>query len=305
MNEQPQSPLLSQWQEHLAHKRRLSPHSIRAYLGAAERLIAFLSEYHGEKPKAAILAALTLQDIRSFLARRRMDGLSNRSTARETSAVKAFLRFVQQQENPDAPPALPNVKAPRIKKTLPRPIAPDDIMALAHMIADRNAPKWVQARDWAVLMLLYGAGLRIGEACALPYAIFPLGDAMTILGKGNKERVIPLLPQVKQALEAYHKLMPFVLDRDDVLFRGVRGGALSPALVRRAMQQARVALGLPDSASPHALRHSFASHLLASGVDLRVLQELLGHASLSSTQIYAEADTAWLLDVYDSAHPRS
>jgi integrase/recombinase XerC len=296
--------LTNQWREHLANDRRRSQHTVRAYMATAERLIAFLQTHEGEAPTAASLLALSQSDLRSFLAARRGEGLANRSTARELSALRGFLNFVANSSGATnyVPPVM---RGPRIKRSLPRPVAPDQVMHLAHEIADRDARAWVQARDWAIILLLYGCGLRISEAMGLTGQVLPLGETLLLTGKSNKQRIVPVLPAVREAIDRYVELCPHVIDKADPLFRGTRGGALSPTLVRRMMQQARTVLGLPNSATPHALRHSFATHLLAGGADLRSLQELLGHASLSSTQIYTEVDAAHLLDVYENAHPRA
>lgn len=297
------SQLIGLWRGHLADNRRRSQHTVRAYVATAERLSAFLADHWGEPATAPRLSTVTQADLRAFLSSRRGDGLANRSTARELSAVRAFLAFVGEQGSTRT--AAPRMKGPRIKRSLPRPIAPDDIMALGDAMAARDAPAWVQARDWAVTLLLYGAGLRISEAMGLTAAVLPLGETLRVTGKGNKQRVVPVLPHLRDAINRYAALVPFALHSTEPLFRGTRGGPLSPALVRRAMMNARRLLGLPEDATPHALRHSFATHLLAGGADLRSLQELLGHASLSSTQIYTQVDAAHLLDVYENAHPRA
>jgi len=302
------SRLIARWRSHLADNRRRSLHTVRAYVATAERLLGFLGQHWGETPGAGRLGELSQADLRAFLASRRSAGLANRSTARELSAIRAFLAFAADDTaKPSAQPPVkgPRIKGPRIKRSLPRPIAPDDIMALGEAIAQRTTPVWVQARDWAVLLLLYGAGLRIGEATGLTGSALPLGETLRITGKGGKQRIVPVLPQLREAISHYATLVPFELAADQALFRGTRGGPLSPALVRRSMMHARRLIGLPENATPHALRHSFATHLLAGGADLRSLQELLGHASLSSTQIYTQVDAAHLLDVYENAHPRA
>jgi len=303
MTANPPPHLLERWRSHLADNRRRSLHTVRAYVATAERLVDFLGDHWGDAPTDRRLVSATAADLRAFLASRRGDGLTNRSTARELSAIRAFLAFAASEAGSESAP--PRLKGPRLKRSLPRPIAPDDIMALGDTMAARDAPAWVQARDWAVLLLLYGAGLRISEATGLKAEILPVGETLRIIGKGNKPRVVPVLPQLREAIAHYAALAPFALEPDQPLFRGTRGGPLSPALVRRAMMNARRLLGLPEDATPHALRHSFATHLLAGGVDLRSLQELLGHASLSSTQIYTQVDAAHLLEVYENAHPRA
>lgn len=291
--------LSAAWASHLARDRRRSPHTVRAYQATAERLTLFLAEHWGEGVDAATLAKVSAADLRAYLARRRSEGLGNASAARELSAVRGFLRFVGGEG------AAPRLKGPRVKKGVPRPVSPDEAVALAEDVADEAREAWIGARDWAVLMLLYGAGLRIGEAVGLGARIMPLGATLSVTGKRDKTRIVPLLPQVREAIETYVALCPWPLKRDEPLFRGAKGGALSPALIRRAVQGARGRLGLGERTTPHALRHSFATHLLGRGADLRALQELLGHASLSSTQIYTQVDAAHLLDVYRNAHPRA
>ncbi|MCH7629321.1 MAG: tyrosine-type recombinase/integrase, partial [Proteobacteria bacterium] len=201
--------------------------------------------------------------------------------------------------------AAPRVRGPRIKKGLPRPVTPDEAVNLAATVAEDAAEEWIAARDRAVLLLLYGAGLRIAEALGLPASVLPLGETLTVTGKGGRQRVVPILPIVRAAVDDYAAKVPYLLARDKPLFRGAKGGPLAQAMIQRAVARARTVLGLPPTATPHALRHSFATHLLGAGADLRSLQELLGHASLSSTQIYTKVDAATLLDVYRSAHPRA
>jgi len=292
--------LLEAWHNHLALARRRSPHTVRAYGATAARLLAALPE-----PQSwTSLAALDVADVRTQLAARRAEGIGNVSAARELSALKAFLAFARTQAGNAASPP-PRLRGPRIKKGLPRPITPDDAVNLAAMVADEGAEPWIGARDRAVLLLLYGAGLRIAEALALPASVLPLGDALTVTGKGGRQRVVPILPIVKAAVEDYAAHVPWPLKRGEPLFRGAKGGPLAQGMIQRAVARARTVLGLPATATPHALRHSFATHLLGAGADLRSLQELLGHASLSSTQIYTKVDAATLLDVYRNAHPRA
>jgi integrase/recombinase XerC len=294
------SALISEYRNFLTDNRRRSVHSVRAYVATAERLSTFLTDHWGHLPDRAALAAITAADIRAYLAYRRGDGLTNRSTARELSAIRSFLRFALGEEV-----TLPAIKGPRVPRSLPRPVNPDDVVALAQDIADTARESWIGARDWAVLLLLYGSGLRVSEATGLMGDVLPLGQTLRVTGKRNKTRIIPVLEQVKTAIQDYLELCPYPLAKDMPLFRGSRGGPLSPALIRRAVQGARGRLQLSDRTTPHALRHSFATHLLAGGADLRSLQELLGHASLSSTQIYTAVDTAMLLDEYMNAHPRA
>ncbi len=294
------SALLSEYRSFLADNRRRSVHSVRAYVATAERLSAFLNEHWGRLPDRTAIAAISAADLRSYLAFRRGDGLTNRSTARELSAIRSYLRFALGEDV-----TLPAIKGPRVPRSLPRPVNPDDVVALAEDIAETARESWIGARDWAVLLLLYGSGLRVSEATGLTGDALPLGATLRVMGKRNKMRIVPLLLQVKTAIEDYLDLCPHPVSKDAPLFRGSRGGPLSPALIRRAVQGARTRLQLSDRTTPHALRHSFATHLLAGGADLRSLQELLGHASLSSTQIYTAVDTAMLLDEYMNAHPRA
>jgi len=292
--------LVETWRQHLALDRRRSTHTVRAYMATAERLIAFLEEHRGEAVTAAMLASVGQADLRAFLTARRMDGIGNVSAARELSAVRGFMRFTGGEDA-----RVPLLKGPKVKRGLPRPISPDEAVALASDIAETAREGWIGARDWAVLLLLYGAGLRIGEATGLMGDVLPLGDTLRVTGKRGKTRQVPLLPQVRAAIDAYVAACPYPAERTQPLFRGARGGPLSAAIIRRAVQGARGRLGLSDRTTPHALRHSFATHLLGRGADLRSLQELLGHASLTSTQIYTQVDAAHLLDVYRNAHPRA
>ena len=290
--------ILAAWHSHLAEGLRRSPHTVRAYHAAAVRLVEAV-----EANDWAALARLDAAALRGQLARRRGEGLGNVSTARELSALKAFIAFARQRAGL-AEAAPPRLRGPRIKKGLPRPVTPDEAVNLATTVHEDAAEEWIGARDRAVLLLLYGAGLRIAEALALPASALPLEETVTVIGKGGKQRVVPLLPLVRRAVDEYARLCPWPLAPKEPLFRGAKGGALSQGMVQKAVVRARVALGLPDTATPHALRHSFATHLLGAGADLRSLQELLGHASLGSTQIYTKVDTATLLDVYRNAHPR-
>ena len=290
--------ILEAWHDHLTQGRRRSPHTVRAYSAAAARLLDALGDTDW-----AGLARLDAPALRTQLARRRAEGLGNASAARELSALKAFLSFARDQAGlPELAP--PRMRGPRVKKGIPRPVTPDEAVHLAETVAEDAAEDWIGARDRAVLLLLYGAGLRIAEALSLTGADLPLGEVLTVTGKGAKQRVVPLLPAVREAVADYLAKTPWPTVRDAPLFRGAKGGPLSQGMVQKAMARARTALGLPASATPHALRHSFATHLLGAGADLRSLQELLGHASLGSTQIYTKVDAATLLDVYRGAHPR-
>ena len=292
--------LIEEWRLHLAQDRRRSVHTVRAYVATAERLMDFLQGYRGGAVTRKLLASLGPADLRAFLAERRTEGLGNVSAARELSAVRTFLRFAGGSEA-----HVPAVKGPRVKRGVPRPVSPDEAVALAEDVSEQRSEGWIGTRDWAVLLLLYGAGLRISEALGLTGEILPLGETIRVTGKRGKTRIVPLLPQVREAMEGYLSVCPWKPIKNEPVFRGARGGPLSPALIRRAVQGARCRLGLSERTTPHALRHSFATHLLGRGADLRSLQELLGHASLSSTQIYTQVDAAHLLDVYRNAHPRA
>ncbi len=299
----PASLLARRWHDHLADDRRRSPHTVRAYVATAHRLIAFLAGYLGQPVDGAALAALKPRDLRAYLTKRRASGLSNASAARELSAVRGFLAFAAAAAGREA--NLPRLKGPKKPRGVPRPISPDEAVSLAGQAAAAAHQPWLAARDLALLMLLYGSGLRVAEALALTGAALPLGETILVTGKRGKTRIVPLLPQVRVAIEDYLAQCPWPAGRDEPLFRGARGGPLRGEIVRRAVRGARRALGLSERTTPHALRHSFATHLLGRGVDLRALQELLGHASLSSTQIYTAVDAARLMDVYRHAHPRA
>lgn len=295
--------LLEAWRSYLTHARRRSPHTVRAYLACAGRLLK-----QRESWSWSDLARLEGPDLRRHMANRRgangHGGIANASAARELSALKSFIGFAREQAGvPD--PAPPRLRGPRIRKGLPRPITPDDATNVADLVAGTSKEEWTGARDRAVLLLLYGSGMRISEALSLKGKDVPLSDIITITGKGGKQRVVPVLPICREAVAHYTAQCPWPLVPDGPLFRGTKGGALNQGMVQKVMAQARRALGLPDSATPHALRHSFATHLLGAGADLRSLQELLGHASLGSTQIYTKVDAATMLENYRSAHPRA
>jgi integrase/recombinase XerC len=276
---------------------------VRAYVATAHRFIDFLGRYRGEIIEPDSLLGLTAPDLRAFLAQRRAEGLGPSSAARELSGVRAFLKYAAEQAG--TPAQLPRTRAPKRPRTLPRPAAPDEAMGLAEDAAGAASAPWIGARDLAVLLLLYGAGLRVAEALSLTANMLPIGATLRVIGKRSKTRIVPIVPAIREAIEDYLRQCPFPISGETPLFVGARGGPLNPDLVRRSVASARRRLGLPDTLTPHALRHSFATHLLARGADLRALQELLGHASLSSTQIYTAVDAARLLDVYRHAHPRA
>jgi integrase/recombinase XerC len=289
--------LLEAWGDYLRDGRRRSPHTVRAYLAAANRLL--VATDIGCWPQVAGLDGLAL---RRQLALRRAEGLSNSSAARELSALKGFIAFARSQAGGEA--VSPRLRGPRIKRGLPRPITPDEAVNVADLVGGSATDDWIGERDRAVLLLMYGAGLRIAEALLLTGNDLPLGETLRVTGKGGKQRVVPLIPIVRSAVDSYLARCPWPATKDAPLFRGAKGGPLSQGMVQKAMAHARIVLGLPATATPHSLRHSFATHLLSAGADLRSLQELLGHASLGSTQIYTKVDSATLLDTYRNAHPR-
>jgi integrase/recombinase XerC len=295
--------LAAQWAAYLQHDRRRSAHTVRAYVATAHRLIDFLGKHRGEEILPGGLLDLGATDLRAFLAERRAHGLGASSAARELSGVRAFLTYAAEQQGHHA--QLPRTRAPKRPRTLPRPAAPDEAVELAENAAESASAPWIGSRDLAILLLLYGAGLRVAEALSLSAQVLPIGTTLRVTGKRSKTRIVPIVPAVREAVEEYARQCPYPLSGGTPLFVGARGGPLNADLVRRAVAAARRRLGLPDTLTPHALRHSFATHLLAGGADLRALQELLGHASLSSTQIYTAVDAARLLDVYRHAHPRA
>ena len=294
---------LARWLDGERGTRDLSDHTITAYQADLLAFLSFLGGYHGTPALPRTLADLTQTDMRAFAAEERARGLSPRSLARRQSAVRSFLRWISDHEGFDASRAL-STRSPRYRRSLPRPIAPDQARAVLEMAGAMHDTPWIAARDAAVLTLLYGLGLRIGEALALDGRDWPFADALLIRGKGGRERIVPVLPVAHQAVAAYLRLCPWPLTAETPLFRGARGGRLNHAAIEGAMVRLRHALGLPETATPHALRHSFATHLLAAGGDLRTIQQLLGHASLSTTQVYTGVDDAHLLAVHRAAHPR-
>jgi integrase/recombinase XerC len=295
------------WLRHLGDERRYSPKTLDAYERDVRQLLAFLTAHLGGAPSLKDLAALRPADVRAFLAARRAAGVGSRSLMRTLAGMRGFARYLERNGKGSVG-ALSAVRAPKIGKTLPRPlpVAAARRVADAELSADDVRAPWVHARDAAVLALLYGSGLRISEALSLKYEDFGSGrDAITVTGKGRKQRMVPVLPQVQKLVADYVALCPYDLPPDGPLFVGAKGGPLSARVVQLAMARLRGALGLAETATPHALRHSFATHLLARGGDLRAIQELLGHASLATTQIYTEVDAERLIEAYRSAHPRA
>lgn len=300
---------LQGWLAQLAHERRLSPKTREAYARDVATFLGLLARHLGRQPDMASLSALHPRDVRAVIAARRAEGIEPRTQMRFLAAARSFGRHMER-EGLGKVGALTAVRAPRIAKTLPRPVSAGEARALANpqTRAGEDREPWVLMRDAAVLSLLYGSGLRISEALGLHRRDMPLpgrGDQIIVHGKGGKMRMVPVLHTVLDVIDAYAQACPFELEPEKPLFRGAKGGALSPRIVQLAVERMRASLGLPDSATPHALRHSFATHLLSAGGDLRSIQELLGHASLSTTQIYAAVDAAALMAAWRSAHPRA
>ena len=297
---------LAAWLEHLAHERRLAANTLEAYGRIGRLYLAFLQRHRGEPQRLADLGTVSAAEVRAHLAERRSGDhpLAARSISQTLSAIRAFHAFLDRRCATPAP-QLALVRGPRIKASLPRPVSEDQARGLMQEPeTDPDSPPWEVARDRAVLTLLYGCGLRISEGLSLTRADAPLPETLRITGKGGKTRLAPVLPGVRSAVDAYLALQPFPLAPEDALFRARRGGPLTPRHVQAMVQRLRGRLGLPASTTPHALRHSFATHLLGAGADLRAIQELLGHASLSTTQKYTAVDARHLLDSYSAAHPR-
>ena len=299
---------MTRWLTHLRSERRLSPKTLEAYARDITQCLDFLCEHWGTRITLAKFSKLEASDIRAFMAMRRADAIAGRSLMRTLAGLRSFGRFLER-EGKGKVGALSAIRAPKVGKTLPKPLP----MAAAKRLADADEragetrETWVLARDAAVMALLYGSGLRISEALSLKRRDVPKpgeGDMLVVTGKGNKTRMVPVLQNVLQLIADYAGICPYALPPEGPVFVGARGGPLSPRIIQLAMARLRGALGLPDSATPHALRHSFATHLLSRGGDLRAIQELLGHASLSTTQIYTGIDSERLLEVYRSAHPR-
>lgn len=296
--------LRAAWLSHLSAERRMSMRSIEAYTRDLDGFFAFLAIHLGGAVTRQALKTLEPADIRAFLAARRAEGLAHSSLARALASLRSFFRFCARGHHFESG-AIEAVRGPRLKPKLPRPIAADDTSKMLNSAETRATEPWIAARDAALLTLIYATGLRIGEALSLDAAALDGRDTLVIRGKGGKERMVPILPAAREAIARYKERAPFALARGTPLFRGARGGPLSPRVVQLTMARLRQGLGLPDSATPHALRHAFATHLLENGADLRVIQELLGHASLSTTQRYTALDEGALRRVYTKAHPRA
>ncbi len=296
------------WLGWLASERRCSPHTLEAYSRDLRQFISFLCDHVGERVSAATFLTLLPADIRAFMARRRTQGVEGRSIVRGLAAIRSFARHLERNGKGKAAP-FSAVRSPKVARSLPKPLTAQAAISVTDVASRAGDLReaWILARDAAVISLLYGAGLRISEALAITRADAPIGrlDSVTVVGKGRKTRSVPVIPAVKRALDDYLALCPYPLPPEGPLFVGAKGGPLSPRIIQLAVERMRGALGLPDTATPHALRHSFATHLLGRGGDLRAIQELLGHASLSTTQIYTAVDSHRLLAAWTSAHPRA
>ncbi len=295
---------LSDWLTQAHALDGLADSTIDAYRSDVTEFIAFLTDHHGGPQGLAPLARVTTSDMRSWMARLRARSVTPRSVARKLSAVKRFYRWLAAREGFE-PTAVLSARAPRFQSKLPRPLTEESARAVIDTVDTQARDGWVGARDAAIVTLLYGCGLRLSEALGLTGRAHPLQEAMRIVGKGGRERVVPVLPVARTAVARYVALCPHPMQPDAALFRGVRGGALDGRTVRHVVEQARHRLGLPATATPHAMRHSFATHLLSAGGDLRTIQDLLGHASLSTTQVYTGVDEVRLMEVYDAAHPKA
>jgi integrase/recombinase XerC len=295
---------LSQWLAQLAALDGAAANTIDAYRRDVSRYLKFLAAHRGEAGGIGSVTATTQSDLRAWMAEERARGLSARSLARALSAVKGFTAWAADRNGGDATTVL-SARSPKFRRKLPRPLSEDGATEILAEIGSDAREDWIAARDTAIATLLYGLGLRISEALGLTGADHPLPPTLRITGKGGKTRLVPVIPAAAQAVAAYVALCPFDLPPDAPLFRGARGGPVNPRLIQSAMERARLRLGLPATATPHALRHSFATHLLSAGGDLRAIQELLGHASLSTTQAYTAVDAARLMEVYERAHPRA
>jgi integrase/recombinase XerC len=295
---------LAQWLAQLAALEGAAANTVEAYRRDVARYLKFLVNHRGSADGIASVAATSQSDLRAWMAEERGRGLSARSLARALSAVKGFTAWAADRTGGDVTTVL-SARGPKYRRKLPRPLSEDGAAAILTEIGSDAREDWIAARDTAIATLLYGLGLRISEALSLTWADHPLPPTLRISGKGGKTRIVPVIPVAAEAVAAYTALCPFDLAPDVSLFRGARGGPVNPRLIQSAMERARLRLGLPATATPHALRHSFATHLLSAGGDLRAIQELLGHASLSTTQAYTAVDAARLMDVYEKAHPRA
>ena len=295
--------LTNAWLASLAYERRMSAHTLRAYGDDTARFLTFLAGHRGGKVTLAMLQALKPADVRAFLTARRSQGLGPQGVQRAVAAIRSFYRYLERENLADGA-AVRSVRSPKLPRTLPRPLSEEDAERTIREAGEEDVP-WIAARNAALITLLYGTGLRISEALSLKRGDAPLGATLTVIGKGRKERSVPVLAAVREAVDAYVKLCPFAPAKSAPLFVSRRGNPMSAREAQALMQHLRGRLGLSPRATPHALRHSFATHLLRNGGDLRAVQELLGHASLSTTQKYTEVEGARVLAVYDAAHPRA
>ncbi len=295
---------LSRWLDQLRAVHGAAAHTLTAYNRDVAGFLVFLGQHLGGPVGVGAVTGLTTTDLRAWMAAERGRGLAAQSLARSLSAVKNFTGWLAERDGADATTIL-SARGPKFRRKLPRPLSVDAAAQMLHTVGEQGQDPWIAARDVAVVTVLYGCGLRISEGLGLTGAVRVLPEVLRITGKGGKMRLVPVIPAARSAVARYADLCPFELAPDAPLFRGTRGGPLNPRLVQKVMEQARLQLGLPATATPHALRHSFATHLLSAGGDLRAIQELLGHASLSTTQGYTAVDTARLMEVYLSAHPRA
>lgn len=295
---------INTWQAWLDSERRASKHTLDGYGRDLASFLSFLRGYRGEEPALSMLSGLQAVDFRAFLAQRMSEGISKTSLARAMSTLRGFFRFLEKNELA-VNAAIKTIRSPRVPRSLPKALNVEDALETLDMAKELQEEPWLAARDFALLALLYGCGLRLGEALGLTCREAPQADFMVVTGKGNKQRLVPVLPLVHDAIQEYLRLRPFPVEPSAPLFVGARGKTLNPGVAQRQVRRIRELMGLPEMATPHALRHSFATHLLAGGGDLRTIQELLGHASLSTTQRYTSVDAATLSGIYHAAHPRA
>lgn len=295
---------LETWLTHLKALDAAADNTLEAYRNDLLGFFNFVTHHFGDQIGLTPLKSITPPDMRAWMASERKRGVSTRSLARNLSAVKSYFRWLGEKANFE-PTAVLATRSPKFQKKLPRPLGQDAARAMIDTVKMQSNEAWVSSRDAAIVTVMYGCGLRISEALSLKISDTPLPETLRIVGKGNKERIVPVLAAAREAVNEYLRFIPFKLEETDFLFRGIRGGPLSARAVQKVMERSRMQLGLPATATPHALRHSFATHLLEAGGDLRAIQELLGHASLSTTQAYTAVDTAHLMEIYNRSHPRA
>ncbi|SEP75091.1 tyrosine recombinase XerC [Thalassovita taeanensis] len=295
---------LQAWLDGQKALKGAAANTITAYSRDVADFLSFMTTHKGQTQGLGALAQITVSDMRAWMAFTRGDDVGARSLARKLSAVKSFYRWLAEREGFE-PTAVLSTRSPKFQRKLPRPLAEDAAREIIDTVEIQTSTGWVAARDMAVITMLYGCGLRISEALGLTGRALPLAEVLRIRGKGGKERIVPVIAPAREAVARYVQLCPHPMEPDQPVFRGVRGGALNPRVIQKAMEQARMQLGLPATATPHAMRHSFATHLLNAGGDLRAIQELLGHASLSTTQAYTAVDLGRLMEVYEKTHPKA